>query len=372
MNLRNQFIQWYFNEFREDRLYEKMSNTVENSPWHRERNIGVHTDMVVAQYLSRSGDDQCPWMLEDLTGAFAAAFHDVGKPAAMVEKHRADRGTYFAFHGHEKTSARLWEDWAVRNWRRLVRFGMFPQDIYAIGWMIENHLPWDIKKKDKVEQLVLTAQAVAFASTFTDLLMSDTCGRISDDAEEKIAKSNKWVDEFLAQTKGPHLSHRDNDQPALIMPIAPSGAGKSTFVREKAKMINNYRPFVHYSWDNLRHEWYGDDYALAYLRSTEDKDFRKKVNAEFTTIIKAKDDVLVDNINSSKKSRRSFLAEAKRHGYYTIAVLLPVDLDTIIDRQTTRDDKSVPASAVRRQYMSMQYPSSGEFDKIRVMDSNLT
>ena len=226
---------------------------------------------------------------------------------------------------------------------------------------------------DKVDQLIRTVDSVVFRHTFTDLLMSDTCGRISDDMDDKIAASKEWVETFLRREPFPTPDYnREDDQPALIMPIAPSGSGKSTFVRDKANVINNDRPFVHYSWDDLRHKWYGDDYVEAFRLSCEDKEFKRKVQAEFNTLIKARSDVLVDNINTSKKSRRFFLTEAKRHGYYTIAVLLPCDVQNLVCRQQTRDDKTVPADVVRRQYMSMQYPSYGEFDEIRIMDSNLT
>ena len=50
-----------------------------NSPWHRENTIGIHTDMVVSHYLANSPNE---WDKQEVLGAFACAFHDVGKPRA--------------------------------------------------------------------------------------------------------------------------------------------------------------------------------------------------------------------------------------------------------------------------------------------------
>jgi hypothetical protein len=46
-------------------------------------------------------------------------------------------------------------------------------------------------------------------------------------------------------------------------------------------------------------------------------------------------------------------------------------LETVIARQLTRDNGQVPEEAVRRQYMSLQYPFIGEVDNIIVDPSNL-
>ena len=74
-----QFIRYYHNVLNNTEMFRLMHLVPENSPWHRERNVGVHTDMVVSEYLIRVGND---WNHNDLLGAFVCAFHDVGKPKA--------------------------------------------------------------------------------------------------------------------------------------------------------------------------------------------------------------------------------------------------------------------------------------------------
>ena len=87
-------------------MFLVMEQTVEASPWHREANVKVHTDMVVSEYVQRTDAAKIQWERTDFLGAAACAFHDTGKPAAKIQKYREDRGNYFAFHGHEVVSSR--------------------------------------------------------------------------------------------------------------------------------------------------------------------------------------------------------------------------------------------------------------------------
>ena len=53
MNLKDQFIQYYYTKLRQDKeVFAALEGTKENSPWHREASVAIHTDMVVAQYLN--------------------------------------------------------------------------------------------------------------------------------------------------------------------------------------------------------------------------------------------------------------------------------------------------------------------------------
>lgn len=375
MSLRSEFIAWYFNEFKFDPLYIIMDGMAEDSPWHREDSIGIHTNMVVTEYLSRI----VPF--EDfnthLRGLFAAAFHDVGKPGACEFKWKDERGDYKSFNGHELLSARLWEDWAVRNWGMLVdRFDFQVEDIYRVAWLIEYHKPWDIKNPDKLNKMALTALTAVNRSVFTRLIESDTWGRLSDDQTEKRAKVGAWIaafhdrcEEILRTTDfnpdGLVLKEWDKQSPRLIIPIGASGSGKSTMSKG---LFTAAEP---YSWDALRLEWYSSDYDEAFRLSCEDKQFMSKVNGEFSRRVKTGQSIFVDNTNLSAKRRRFFVDQARRGGYHTTAVLMPVALQTVQDRQSTRTDKVVPANVVEQQYLHLQVPQFDEFDEIIVYTGNL-
>lgn len=380
MDLKTEFIYWYFNEFQTDDLYRFMTNLAEDSPHHRERDIATHNNMVMTQYISTINR---PWQKPDLLGAFATAFHDVGKPSALEVVYKEERGHYKRFHGHELTSARMWEDWAVKNWKRLEQFAMVPRDIYNVGWLAENHLPWKLKDKEKLRRLALTVNDIG-VEPFINMLIADASGRICDD--DKISESIKWCRRFMdlcaeveLQESISSLHEDESEKPIVIMPIAPSGAGKSTLYHV---LFTQHEGLVNFSWDDLRLEWYIDAeealtkdpievYRLAYERQIQDKDFNQKANQSFINIVKQGFNIFVDNINLSKKRRRFFTEEARRHGYKLKAVLLPIDVDTVVNRQMIRPDKSVPNEAVRRHYYSLQLPSYGEFDEIDVYDANM-
>lgn len=386
-DLRTNFIRWYFNEFHITDLYAAMVAVTEDSPWHREVNVGIHTDMVVGEYLSRaiSDDSENEWSEEDMLGAFAAAFHDVGKPAARTEAYKPERGTYYRYGGHELISARLWEDWAVRNWDFLVREFNFSVDwIYCVGWLIENHLPWAIKKPEKRKQLALgVMRTVMFADYFTNLVKADTWGRISDDQDEKRQKVNDWCSEFefLFEKTTAEFNHRyvDDDAPILYIPVGAAGSGKSTFVNELHKRDSAYKLDV-FSLDELRLRWYvegkniasaEDAYGYAFKKSCDDKHFKSQANAEFLDLVRNGNNIVVDNVNTSRKSRGWYITEARKRGYRITALMFPIDLQTVLDRQHTRPDKTVPEDAVRQQYMRLSYPSLGEVDTIEVVAGTL-
>lgn len=371
MTRREKFIFWFFNEFHETPLFRRMSETSEDSPHHRERNIGVHTNMVVGQYLSFADFDVVNegWSDERLAGAFACAFHDVGKPLSAARngpKFTPERGNYKSFGGHELISARLWEDWATKNWKMLSKqFNVNPNFIYTVGWMIEHHLPWGIKKTEKRLAIAKTVARLCGHSSYYDMLEADTLGRIADDAEEKIEKVAAWIDEFrtLAEDQR-HIERNLEGRPVLYVLIGASGTGKSTF-RNQLNVSHNF------SFDDFRHELYPGNYDEAWQAAAEDNQFKSKANARFVEMLKSGEHVCMDTAISSTKVRRFYLTEARRKGYWVVGVLFPVDIDTIIARQESRPDKTVAEHIVRSQYMGLQLPSYGDFDEVLVVPSNL-
>ena len=394
MDYRSKFLYWYFNEFQLTDLYQTMATVAEESPWHRERNVATHTDMVVSSYLAFAPND---WEWEDLLGGLACAFHDVGKPAACKKngiKYKPERGHYKSFGGHEQISARMWEDWAATNYQRMIElFDFDVYDIYRVGWIIEKHLPWGIKKADKLRNMALTGLEL-FAedgpAAFTNMLLADTYGRMSDDYIEKRAKVHDWIEGFNDLVE--NITEVDNLKGKLhgktvYLPIGASGSGKSTFIdgmRDRAAEVDVVVDV--FSWDQLRLDWYitaeeklgvqtpGDAqlvYKYAFERQCEDKEFMNKANKHFMEMLKTGNDVVVDNTNLSKKRRRFFVDQARRHNYRVVAILMPVPLQEVLDRQSSRGDKNVPLDAVRQHYMSVQLPEYGEVDDVWVVDHNL-
>jgi predicted kinase len=357
-------------------MFERMSRTVEDSPWHREANVLVHTQMVVDQYVKMT-DDQWGdffatvriWTKEDYLGAIAAAFHDTGKPAAEIKKWSEARGDYRAYHGHELLSARLFETYAAD------RFPMFSaQDIATVSFIIEHHMPWSVEDAEKRRNLALTANYYSGAELFIRHLLADQYGRIADDMEAKKAMADNWTEEFMKlsdEVKVPKWNEvvLPVDAPVMYIPVAPSGAGKSTYLAKLRETIPDINVF---SLDALRHEWYdADDYSKAFEGSVNDKSFEAKANARFHAQVKERRTMYIDNTNLSARRRKMYLEGARKNGYKTVAVLMPISLEVLLKRRTQRGDKTVPESAVRQHYNALQTPLLGEFHEIIVSDHNL-
>lgn len=140
-------------------------------------------------------------------------------------------------------------------------------------------------------------------------------------------------------------------QPTLYVAIGPSGAGKSTYFR---KLLQQDPNLQYYSWDALRHEFYDpDNYHNAWQMSTQDPTFRKRVDDRFRDVMSTGNSVYVDNTNVSPKARRPYLQAAKKLGYRTVGIVFRTPLETVLARQKTRTDKSVPDDAVRQQWMAV-------------------
>ncbi len=364
MSLRNKFIAWYYNEFTQDPMFKIMERTVEGSPWHRENSVAIHTNMVVSEYISWADKE---WDYETLIGAMACAFHDTGKPSARVEKYSEKRGTYNSFGGHEIISARLWEDYAVRNAERI--WELFEERkvkyIEVVGFVIEHHMPYE-QPSDKVQNIATTASMYFRTPIFQNHLTADTHGRIADDHEDKIARVDEWIVEFEKKMCVPvHLVPTIQKEKTLIVPVGPSGCGKSTLFKKLSKEYDLHQ----YSWDLLRLEWYDSDYSKAYKMSVDDPSFNAKYMKEFKTQILTGKNVFIDNTNLSRKRRRPFIDDARKHGYNVIGYVFPIELNTLLKRQKTRGDKDVPPDAVKQHYMSLQCPLYGEFDYIEVVNT---
>lgn len=380
LDLKQQFIHWYFDEFQLSDLYKSMADISESSTWHRERNVATHTDMVVSQYLSINLDGNSnnvqsrtlPWDSNKLNGAFACAFHDVGKPKARTHKYSDTRGDYYSYGGHELISARLWENFAVINWKMLQdKFNLDVRDIYNIGWMIENHLPWKISKQYKMDNIAQTINAVSTHYDFTNVLWADNTGRISDKQNENENNAASWIDKMKERCEKFIFDNKkwDNDAHTVIMLIGTSGSGKSTSLTGEDTGFGS--DIKYHSLDTLRLQLYSSDYAEAFSMSCADKEFSQKAQRHYIDLLKSNVDICVDNTNLSKKRRRFYLTEAKKRGYNTLAILYPVDLQTVLNRQNSRSDKCVPEEAVKRQYFSLSYPDYGEFDSVTVHATNL-
>lgn len=350
--------------FKQSAMWKQMQQTVENSPWHREANVSVHTEMVIEQYRTRFAPFRSD--LQNTIALTALLFHDVGKPEAEEEVQKKDgSGVYRRYAGHEQGSSVAFMEEYVRN--SALRAFLAPEHARMVRWIIEHHLPYGLKAEDKVTGLRTAMKHTLgkLEETFYDCLRSDAAGRISDDHAEKLANVETWIKEFKAvQPAEPaEISSGPSGAPrCMFIMIGPSGSGKSTYTAQ------NFKPGdVVLSLDAMRLEFLvqkgkaradyanaAEAYAHAYEVVTKDASgFTAFVNARSKQLMEAVKaaggNVFVDNVNASRKSRAQWVQLGRAHGMKIIAVEFWNTLKTVAQRQKTRGDKEVPYNAVKQQ-----------------------
>jgi predicted kinase len=161
--------------------------------------------------------------------------------------------------------------------------------------------------------------------------------------------------------------------------IGPSGSGKSTVRR----WLENNHPgkIAPFSLDDLRCKVFAESgeripkgpaplYAAAYdWCIANPKVLDEAVTGYWKECLHNADVIIVDNVNASKKSRAKWSTELKHHGFHVVMIHVLTPLETILERQKTRLDKSVPAAAVIAQYNKIEEPLVGtECDSYIVID----
>lgn len=145
-----------------------------------------------------------------------------------------------------------------------------------------------------------------------------------------------------------------------------SGSGKSTFVNKLvASELFIGKKIFHFSLDKCRYSLYEknvgssleegvDNYAKCFAYANDNASaFNQEVNDQWNLALKH-EVVIVDNTNLTKKSRNRWTTEARSKWFTVYGVQVFAPLQTVINRQKSRGDKSVPESVIRTMYMSQQ------------------
>lgn len=326
----------------------------EDSEWHREANVCEHTHMCIDWYRNNLVSVRDKKHAELVT--LALLFHDVGKPMAKTEKHSESRGTYYSYPAHEKYSARIFENYYLENLDSFEN-KLSVQDMIKVKTLIEYHLPYEKTKPDKMLALknhLHTVGGDQLIYMFYDTLRADAHGRISDDPIGTYVRCDEWIDKFdKVKVDFQMLPYDDivtSDIPKMYTLIGASGSGKSTYAK-------NFKTFC---LDDYRMKFYNDHhyddgtYDIAWQFSVDNKSlFDRYAFARFIEMLKENENFALDTVNASVKSRRKWITEAKKHGYYTIGVEFLTKFSTVLERQHTRTDKKVPDSSVKQQYFAI-------------------
>ena len=358
-------------------LVQSMRDTKEDSPHHREESVFTHTAMVCEEFIRRWENMQCePHGDVDqamFIGGIAALFHDFGKPVVEEVVHSEERGVYRRYFSHELASATAFRDVWHDSAAKAAILGdemldLTPSMFAAVCLMIEHHLPY--KYKESLAHGVLDALRFFgehYDVAFTELLMSDAMGRITDSPDTQGTETAKWI---AANMNRPSLDHPQPATKRAIVLIGPQGSGKSTFCRW-------YPPECIFSMDTIRVNQFGDgkhtpeSYQQAWMNAQANKvQFDSAVNREINRITRSGQLVIIsDNMNLNRKSRRQFITEARRNGYQITAVVFDhgVSLHDLHTRNDSRTDHKIPNMVIQSCRDRLRYPTMDEVDYIHVV-----
>lgn len=368
------FTNWYENEFKATNLYNAMANTTENSRWHREESVAVHTDMVVSEYLKNT---QYIWGKYELMGAIVCAIHDIGKPDAKEVLERDDGSKYNRFSGHEQLSGMLWIDYILST-DTSIQVYVSDSDIYNIAVMAQYHLPYSIKNT-RANYLKCHLEKFGLTNVFIKCLVSDCNGRLADNPQDTVDRMSAWVESVFGV--GSIKKAFENTQPLaasgkfemgdspntdVVLMVGCAGAGKSTHIK------NHLSGMQVHSLDTIRIEKYSQDgdptdpielYGLVFNRTNECKDFSRHVINDFNDK-QRRGSIVIDNTNLTPKSRskyRSWISKTSNMG----AIVFLSSFDVLYNQVKNRKDKYIPYEvASRMYYKNYVLPIYGECDTI--------
>lgn len=378
--------QSYITKFQASEAWATMVATVEASPWHREANVGVHTQMAMDYYERHFA----PWRTaqQNKLAMIELCFHDTGKPTAeeVVEK-KDGSGVYRRYAGHEQDSAVTFTGQWLKD--PALRALLTVDEARQIRWMIESHLPFGLKDKVKRSALRTALSQVMreHEQTFYDCLRSDAAGRISDGHEQKLQDVEDWIAEFDKVDFTPFAKVDPFGGTTYIL-VGPSGSGKTTWVEENKRAstrmvsMDTYRLAFYHMMEPCSDEELGRTITAEEMKLTYREAFAyccdneaafKKYHDEkladayhYAKIAKA--DVFVDNTNGSKKARAKYVQAARNIGHRVVAVEFWNTFETLLARQKTRGDKEVPYSSLKQQYFAQTCAWLGsEVDEVVVV-----
>jgi hypothetical protein len=194
MSAKERFEYFFKEKFAKTDMWRAMQNERENSPWHREANVAVHTEMLLRWYNENLCSNRSEW--QQMITRVACLMHDIGKPPSRIVKESEERGVYNAYHGHELVSARMWTNYAVNNVdvRDILAFNK--EDIAFVALMLEHHVPFALantRKRHALKMAFYGRKGDEGHRAWLDLLLSDQHGRISDGQAEKLKAVDDWM-----------------------------------------------------------------------------------------------------------------------------------------------------------------------------------
>ena len=308
------------------------------NPFHLEGSVWTHTMMV----LNEAKNDKAPeWMLQ------AALLHDIGKTKTYQDQEDHRR----SFRNHEAISMFMANDILANDIitnpmkNRILR--VIAQHGNFYNFFVDGRIP---------EENFSKMRSRFGFETLKDLLTFykyDHNGRFHTDAFN--VDFDIW--EILAG-EYPNLTSKNAE---ITIMIGLPRSGKDTFVNAE---LGGHTVI---SRDNIVMKYPGNTYSDKWnnLSKDDQKAINQELQRRFNAATKAKENIVINMTNMSKKVRRKWLNFKGSKDYLKRAVVVPTSVDVCASRNN--QEKNIPEDVIESFARRFYFPDYEEFDEIQMV-----
>lgn len=359
-------------------LLSKFKETPQDSIWHSEGDVEIHTDMVLKEIYKIINNEASHLSISDKKVlVLSALFHDICKPITTKEKEIGGKVRIIS-PKHEKMGM----DYLFY---KLHSLELTKKEILKIVNLVGYHqLPklLVVKNMDKVDYLSLAQKVNLELIYFLEL--ADMRGRECNDKKEQIeylelfrlfskdygvwdSFSNPINDEnFYVRVRGlkdyldkkisvpeeasAKFFQNKNEYSHCYILCGLSGVGKSYY----AKNIDG----ILISLDNIREEFGG-------LKSRKyEGQVRQEAKLRLKTALAKKENIIFDATNIREDFRKQIADTVSNYGGLSEVVCFGDSVENIISKDLKRKERFVGKEIIINQEKKFQFPKIGSYDLV--------
>ncbi len=381
-------------------LLPKLFDTPQDTEWHSEGNVGVHTSLVlqeIYQLLENEANHLQEWQKFALI--IASVLHDIGKPLVTRESEQGDKVRILARHHEEQGCSYLAY--------KIMELGLTNKVVHTILSLVGlHHMPKLLTIKQSTAEAYFKLARQIDVELLYFLAKADMQGRFCKDKAEQVAyieffklycqdyglwRKNdpyeEWAffleNRFLKDDrirKDYILSHAIMDFetsaiksyheaqcrpycyrtsfPELVIMCGPSGSGKSHWLK---KHLPSYKII------SL------DDFREQFCHDSSDQSKNRELIAKAKDILKEHlrngEKIVWDATNLRKDFREMlFNLGALYHALVTL-VVFHMSPEEVFQGNNKRNTK-IPQDILHQQFLSFEWPSITETHRILFIDKN--
>jgi putative nucleotidyltransferase with HDIG domain len=335
--------------------YHGWGNGVIENPYHLEGSVWTHTKMVM--------DEVEKYFVSDYALMICALLHDIGKVKTFRDNSETKRRS---FNNHEGVSVMMASDILKKLSYSWGDTEISPHEREEILKVIGLHgrLYDFIGRKDKIKDVaIMFKKEPGTLERLRRFYLCDHGGRITDPNVDNITvlEATDWffkVIKYICILDYEEEVEEQESQKNITVLIGLPRSGKSTYVKD------HFSTDVVISRDDLVMEYArdGETYSEVWNRLIDEnqKNIDKELQKRYNKAVKAGVDLVIDMTNTSKKSRKKWLANAR--GYHKKAIVFGTGIDTCDSRNSK--DKNIPREVLESMAKRFVVPLYDEFDEI--------